>query len=268
MSFTTHLRVAAIVVVFALPALAADRMTDRDVKALVDRIDEGRDRFENALDDKVKHDVVRGPTGEVDVERFLDDFQTNVDRLEDRLKPEYAASAEAATVLRQASTIDAFFRRQPPGMRGESEWNRLATDLKSLAAAYGAEFPLTESAAVRRVGDRELATIADELSKGADQLKKSLEVDLKKDTSVDVKTRQSLVNEAAELSRDAKTVRDRLKDGQPSSAEAGRLLTRAAKLQTIVDGHKSPAAVSSWEGVTPRVRDLASAYRLTWSGGR
>jgi hypothetical protein len=59
-----------------------------------------------------------------------------------------------------------------------------------------------------------------------------------------------------------------LKDGQPSSAEADRLLTRAAKLQTIVDGHNSPAAVSSWEGVTPRVRDLAYAYRVTWSGGR
>ena len=100
----------------------------------------------------------------------------------------------------------------------------------------------------------------------ADQLKRSLDVDLKKDTSVDVKTRQSLVNEAAELSRDAKTVRDRLKDGQPSSAEADRLLTRATKLQTIVDGHKSPAAITSWDGVAPRVRDLAAAYRVTWSG--
>jgi hypothetical protein len=35
------------------PALAADRLTDRDVKALIGRIEQGRDRFDDALDDKL-----------------------------------------------------------------------------------------------------------------------------------------------------------------------------------------------------------------------
>ena len=247
-------------------ALAADRPTDRDVKALVERIDEGRDRFEGALDDKLKHDVLRGATGEVDVERYLNDFNENIDRLKDRLKPEYAASSEAAVVLRQATAIDAFFRKQAPGTRGESEWNRLATDMRALAAAYGTDFPVTEKSVVRRVGDRELAGIADQLSREADRLKRSLDADLKKDAAVDAKTRQSIVSEADEFARDAKTLRDRLKDGEPSSAEADRLLSRAAKVQSIVNGHQAPTAVSSWASMTPRVRDLADAYRVAWSG--
>ena len=260
-----HLRFAlALAVLVPSPVLGADRMTDRDVRALIDRIDEGRDQFEGALDDDVKRNVLRNESGEVDVDRFLDDFDGNIDRLKDRLKPDYSASTEAATVLRQASSIDAFFRKQSPGTRGESEWNRLATDLKTLAAAYGTDFPLVEAAKVRRVGDRELANIADELSKGADRVKKSLDTDLKKDINVDAKTRQSMVNEADELSRDAKTLRDRLKDGEPSSAEADRLLTRATTLQSIVNGHQVPTAVNSWAGVTPRVRDLAAAYRVAW----
>ncbi len=254
----------ALAVLVPSPVLGADRMTDRDVKALIDRIDKGRDQFEGALDDDVKRKVLRDESGEVDVDRFLDDFDSNIDRLKDRLKPEYAASAEAATVLRQASAIDAFFQKQSPGTRGESEWNRLATDLKALAAAYGTDFPMVEAAKVRRVGDRELANIADELSKGADQVKKSLETDLKTDITVDAQTRQSMVNEANELSRDAKTLRDRLKDSEPSSAEADRVLARATKLQSMVNGHQVPTAVNSWAGVTPRVRDLAAAYRVSW----
>ena len=94
------------------PAFAQDRLTDRDVKALVSRIEEARDKFDDALDDDLKNKVLRGPNGEVDVKNFLNDFQKNIDRLEERLKPEYAASAEVSTLLKQGSSIDAFFRQQ------------------------------------------------------------------------------------------------------------------------------------------------------------
>jgi hypothetical protein len=110
------------------PVLAADRLTDKDVKSLVGRIEEGRDRFDDALDGDFKSKVLRGPAGEVSIANFLNDFQESIDRIEERLKPEYAASAEVATMLRQASAIDRYFRQNPSGTRAESEWNRLASD--------------------------------------------------------------------------------------------------------------------------------------------
>src|SRR5262245_63854450 len=88
----------------ASPLAAADRLTDKDVKALVERIDDGRSRFKDALDDKIKKNILRGPSGEVDVDKFLDDFKDNIGRLKDRLKPEYSASTEAQTVLDRKST--------------------------------------------------------------------------------------------------------------------------------------------------------------------
>jgi hypothetical protein len=45
------------------PVFAADRLTDRDLKALVARIEEGRDRFDNALDDQLRRSILRGPSG-------------------------------------------------------------------------------------------------------------------------------------------------------------------------------------------------------------
>jgi hypothetical protein len=262
------LSVFLIVLISALPSFAADRLTDRDLKELVARIEEGRDRFDNALDDQLKRSILRSPSGEVDINRYLNDFQESIDRLEERLKPEYAASAEVETLLRRASGIDAFLREQPPGTRGESEWNQLTTHLNTLASAYGTEFPLTQGATVRRMGDREVAGVADEVARGAERLKKSLDTELKQDANIDKQTREGIVREADQMSKDAKLLRDRVKDGEPSSAETTGLLARATKLQTILNGHQAPTSAKVWTGITPRLQTVAGAYGVSWPSSR
>jgi hypothetical protein len=47
--------------------------------------------------------------------------------------------------------------------------NRLTTDLKVLARAYGTDFPVPQSASVRRMGDREVADGVDEIARAADR---------------------------------------------------------------------------------------------------
>jgi hypothetical protein len=247
-----------------VPALAQDRLTDRDVKALVSRIEDARDKFDNALDGDLKNKVLRGPNGEVDVKNFLNDFQKNIDRLEERLKPEYAASAEVGTLLKQGNSIDTFFRQHKPGTKGESEWNRLAADLKTLATAYGATFPLPESAMVRRMGDGEVAATAEQLSKSASQLKKSLDADLKKNPAVDKATRDEILQEADDWSKEAKALRSRVKDGKPSSGELQQVLSRASRLQSFIKNNQVPAAASAWTGLDGQVQALAAAYNKPW----
>ena len=258
------LLVIACLSVTAGPALAADRLTDRDVKALVTRIEDGRDKFDNALDDSVKHKVVRGASGEVNVSHFLNDFQESIDRLEQRLKPDYAASAEVGTLLRQASAIDAFLREQPAGMKGESEWNRLVSDFKTLAAAYGASFPLPDKATVRRMGDGEVMSIVDRIAGSAAQLKKSLDADLKVSPGVDRSTRENIVKEADQWAKDARNLKSRIKDGKPSSAEAEAVLSRAARLQTFIQGQPVPSSSRAWPAVSADLRELATAYNTQW----
>jgi hypothetical protein len=245
----------------ATPIMAADRLTDRDVKALVAHIEDGRDRFDNALDDRLKRAIVREPAGEVNVSRFLDDFQENIDRLEERLKPEYAASTEVATLLWQASAIDGFFRRQPAGTKGVSEWNRLATDLKALGLAYGADFPLKEGTAVRRIGDRELFAAVEDIARSSERLQKALENDLKKDTDVAKSEREAIVGEADLLEKYAKALRSRVKDGKPSSAEAEAVMERAAKLRPFIQTHNVPTSSAAWAAITFGMRTLTDAYR-------
>ena len=256
------LLVVAVVALAWSPKLSADRLTDKDLKDLIDRIYQERDRFEDRLDGDIKSKVVRSTTGEVKVDKFLDDFQESVNKLKDRMKPGYAASAEATTVLRQATSIDRFMKTQPANLDGASEWNRLAGSVKSLSAAYGAEFPLPEGAAVRRYGDKEVATMVEGMAKTGDQLKKSLDNELKKNTTIDAATRQSMVDAVEQFTDDAKTLRDRVKDGAPSSGEAERLMQRASGLHSILKSRPVPSSAGVFATLAPRLEQLASLYAL------
>ena len=266
------MRFPAIVIAIALVAgavvVAADRLTDKDLKQLVSRIETGRDRFDNALDDKIKHAVFRGTSGEVDMDHFLNDFQESIDHVEERLTSEYSASTEAATLLRYGSAIERFFRQQPAGTKGESEWNRLADDLRIFAAAYGAEFPVREGDTVRRMGDREIASAADGIAKALDTLDDTLDDDLGDDAGVRKATREAVDRDVDDLIKDAKRLRDRVKDGKPSSAEAERLLLRAARLQSFIAGHRTPKSASEWRGISADLETIAIAYREPWPASR
>ena len=168
-------RVASLAAALALcgaPVLAAERLTDRDVKALVDRLDDGRDKFEGALDDDLKHTVVRSATGEFDVRRSLDDFQQSVERLKER----------------------------------------------------------------------------------------AIDADLKKDTAVPPQARQSAIADADQLAKDAKALRERVKDGKPSSAELERVQAGSAKLQAFFEGKTLPTAASVWGGAAASRAALVQAY--------
>ena len=249
-------------IAIAAPAAASNRLTDKEVKALVAKIEDGRDRFDDALDGKLKNSILRGPGGEVDVDRFLNDFQESIDRLEERLAPGYAASQEAQTVLRQATAIDRYFREQPGGTKGESEWNRLTADLQTLAAAYGARFPLADNAAVRRMGDREVSATLEEIGKAANRLGKSLDADLKRDAAMDKPTREAIVDEARQLEKDAKAARNRVKDGKPSSGEADQVLARGATLQKFIASHQVPGSAPLWSDISGYLRQIGDAYQV------
>ena len=119
-------------------AASADRLNDKDVKELMVQVDENRDRFEDQLDGKLKQSILRGPRGEVNVGEFLDDLQANVDKMKDRFTPQYAASAEVTTVLRQGTDIQRYMSTQPPDFDGVERMEPSVVEPGQLAAVYGA----------------------------------------------------------------------------------------------------------------------------------
>ena len=254
--------VAALV---AMPRVSAERLLDKDVKALIERIDEERDRFEDKLDGKIKNSVLRGAGGEVHVERFLDDLQENVDKLKERFQSDYSASAEATTVLRQGTDIQRFMSKQAPNIDGASEWNRLAASLGELGKVYGTAFPLPEGQQARRFNDAEVEKVASGLADSADQFKKDLESVLKTNMTIDQPTKDAAIRAVDDLKEDAKKLASRIDDEKPASGEAKAVLDRAARIRGAAASSGrtlSPAAQSAWGAIETGLEKVALAFDL------
>jgi seryl-tRNA synthetase len=123
---------------------------------------------------------------------------------------------------------------------------------------------LSADATVRRIGDGELVSAASQVAATSDQLKKSLDNDLTKDARVSKAARQAAVAEADQLTKDAKVLRDRVKDANPSSAEASKLLAQASKVQAFVVSHQVPASAGAWKAATGYMQVVANAYGASW----
>ena len=268
------IRILAAFVVVPLAAAAGlsaqtggniSRPSDNDVKTFVKQTRDNADRFVDALDGKVKDSTLRGPGGETKVSKYLDDFRDELKRTEERFKPDYSASTEVRDVLRRGTEMNTYFRAQPRGMKGESEWNRVADDLTRLAGIYGTTFPVTPDVTVRRMNDKELATLVDGFSKRSDALRKSVDDALKLDKTVDAPTRTKIVGEIDLLTKDAKALKSRLSDGQPTSAEAERMFEHAQKVKDLIAARTYGTPVTAaWSPMNADLKTVAGTFGRSW----
>lgn len=237
---------------------AGERLSDKDVKAIMQSVDQKRDRFEDQLDGNLKRSILRAPTGEVSVERYLDDFQDNIKKMQERFTPEYSASKEVETVLKQGTAIHTYIKSQPAELKGGSEWDSVALTLNQLAAVYRTSFPLPSDAAVRRINDGEAAATADELAKNANRLKKQLD----QEKSLAKPDRDTAKRNLDALANAAKLVKSRVSGSQPATAEMRQLLNMATPVSAFMQGQSSllPGTTSAWNALRGPLEKLQQAY--------
>ena len=238
-------------------AQVSERLADNDVKALLQEVDTARDKFEGNLDGDFKSSTITNSNGVTKVSVALQDYQDATQKLKDRFTSEYAAGAEAATVLRQSNAINAFMLRSASTMKGRPEWDRLAGSLRKLAAVYGATFPLADGAAVRRTNDKEVAAVAAAIAAAADRFKS----DLDKATGVAKPDKEAAKKDAELLAKQANVVKSRVNDGRPATSDVKLLAAQVTGLRGIADRH-SLSATTNWQAVQASLAKLQQAFAL------
>ena len=225
---------------------------------MIDQVDEGRDKFEGNLDGQFKGSTVRGPAGETKVAGALQDYQDNTKKLQEPFTSDYSASAEVNTVLKQSTSIDTFMQGSSNAMKGRSEWDRQVMNLKRLAEAYGTTFPLADGATVRRMNDKEAAAAAESVATAADRLKD----DIGKASALPKPEREAAKKDVEALVKQADTVKSRISDGKPATAEVRQLVEQTAKIQAFVDAHPIPTAATNLQTVQASLGKLQQAFGL------
>jgi hypothetical protein len=261
-------RVAAALVlalVCALPAAlpAAERMTDEQVKKLIEDIDGGYRTWKQDLERENLDDaVIRSAERTVKVKDFLRDFDKDIDTLKGRFKPGYAASPEVIVLLRRGSDVELRNRRQ--NLTPRSAWSALSAKLGSLAAAYELPFPVESMDAQGvRLNDGELAARVQQTEKAFKQLQGETERAAKANKAIDKGARKSLEGSIRELEQTAKDVGSRIKDDRPANTEVTRLLTGTGKLKEALTRLSLPTSGGgSWPAIDSGTDALARAYDL------
>jgi len=218
-------------------AQTGERLSDKDVKAIISEVDTGRDKFEGNLDGGFKGSTLRGPNGETKVSGALQDYQDSTQKLQQRFTSDYSASAEAGIVLRQSTHIDAFMKSPSSPAKGRNEWDRQTAILKRLAAAYNTTFPLPDANTVRRLNDKEAAEAAGAVAGQAEQVKRAADAD----KTLAKPDKQALKTEVEAVIKHAKSLQSRLQDGKPSTADWRTLKQMTAAL--TAEGRQLPPAV-------------------------
>jgi hypothetical protein len=114
----------------------AYRINDRQLDALLRRIDSGAIRFRTDLDSSLDRSRYDGTRAEDNINQFVRDFANATDQLHSRFNGRTSVAADVENVLRQATYIDDFVQRQPLSYRVKNDWTTLKGDLNQLASAY------------------------------------------------------------------------------------------------------------------------------------
>ena len=115
---------------------AAYRISDRQLDAIIRRVETGADRFRASLGNALDRSRYDGTRAEDNINQFMRDFETATDQLRSRFDGRTSVAGDVENVLRQATYIDDFMRRQTLSMRAENDWTTLRGDLNQLASAY------------------------------------------------------------------------------------------------------------------------------------
>jgi hypothetical protein len=254
---------AAALLSLPLPAAAASRLTDQEVKALLEKIEQDRSAFEAALDEKLKSSNIKGARGEVNVNAFFDDLQDQVERARDRFKDDYSASSEVASLLDYTGRLQQWASAQPAGFQGSKEWGLFATDLQRLAAAYNTMVPMPATGTARRFNDAELVTAAANVEKMIDPYRTAYDGTLATHAGVTPEMRKQAIGQVDTMKSQARALNAALADKKKGEAEADALLKQAFVIvEAMSKLSLSQATTAAWTSLRAELGKVAWAYEV------
>lgn len=109
---------------------------NRSIKELLNRIESRTNSFRSSLDDALDSSRLNGSQREDNINQLVREFEDATNRLQERSNSNQRVDDELQELLRRASRIDNFMRRQRLGNRAENEWVSIRRDLNVLSRMY------------------------------------------------------------------------------------------------------------------------------------
>ena len=113
------------------------RMTDQQVRELLNRIEARTETFRLGFDRAIDRSRMRGSQAAEEIGRSIDDFKQATVRLRDRVNLRRSDAAAVEDMLKPAADIDTFVMGSQLEAPVKRDWHDLRRDLDELARTYG-----------------------------------------------------------------------------------------------------------------------------------
>ncbi|HKR02614.1 MAG TPA: hypothetical protein VJT09_18190 [Pyrinomonadaceae bacterium] len=114
----------------------AYRVTDQQMRQLINRIETRSDSFSNSLSRALDRSAVNNTSREDEINKLVTDFEAATDRLKQRVERRESTDTDVQMVLQRAALLNSVMTQNRFEYQAERDWTWLKGDLDRLANAY------------------------------------------------------------------------------------------------------------------------------------
>lgn len=251
--------------------IRAYQVSERQVQAVLDRIESRTNTFRAEIDRSLDRSTVDGTSREDSINTMIGNFETATDTLKNNFSSRRSTSSDVQEVLNRAGFVNRFMRNSRVSRSAQDQWNLIRTDLNTLAGYYRVQtdwtivaepvYPGTQGAYT--VSDVQMRNLLDRIALRGTAFRQSFErwsrFGRRNPTSND----DVLLN-ITEFERAVQDLRRRTRRNADSGS-VEQVLRPSASINSFISSNRTSTDVSTkWNLVRDDLNTLAGYYRMSW----
>jgi len=246
------------------------RVSDQQLKDLVNRIDTHKDAFHDSFERAIDRSSFKGHPTADQASRSMKDFDQAADLLRDRVNDRQSAASDAENLLRRASAIDSLMTRLQFETTAQRDWQALRLDMNDLTRAYGiaGNWSAASQTMPARVDDNQVKQLLKTIGQKADTFDKGLDRAFVNSQYDAGRGKSEIRQSVKDLKQATNRLRDRVNGRQSNTLDAEEVLRRGASIDGFMQRYQLNAQTEqNWLFLRGDLDRLASAYNVGWGWG-
>lgn len=267
----------AVIVVSVQAQQQSNRIADRQVSSIIQRLEKSANKFRNSLNLALVNGRIDETRPQNDINTFEPAFSTAIDQFTDRFTARQAAAADLRNILQKALPVNGFMSRNRLNSGVQNDWTAVRTELNALANAYGVSWQWNQQtlppvilSRSSRLADRELNQLIQRIETGGDRFRSSLTDAFDRTPYSQTGSEGNMNVAVGDFKNATDQLRNRFDARQPVHEYVERVLARAAPIDTYLRNNRlTTRAQNDWATLRAELNTLAGAYNLStnWQTG-
>jgi len=251
--------------------------TDRQVSAILQRLEQSSSRFHNSLNLVLVNGRVDETRPQNDINSFEPAFSTAIDQFRDKFSRRQDVGADVQNILQKAALVNGFMTRNRLNATAQNDWATVRNNLNTLANAYGVSWqwnrptlPPVSSSQLSRLSDSDLNQLIQRIETGRNTFASSLTAAFDRNRYSQTGSERNMLVAVGDLKNATDQLRNQFDARQPLVDYVARVLARATPIDTYMSHNRlTTQAQTDWGTLRADLNTLAGALNVaaTWQNG-